>query len=148
MSTSATTSRSRSRLTNRPKAYIWIDDNTGLVKIRTPYHKAFVEELKDRIPSSGRRWKKEEKVWETDPSFLGELRRITSLFFDITEHAKVSILVDTMDDPYSSMLRLASNTALRDIYFVLITDIGNRGDEQALSTLGEAFRQISEEREI
>jgi len=70
------------------------------------------------------------------------------LFFDITEAKSVSILEDRMDDAYSSMLRLASNTALRDIYFVLVEDVGRRNDEQALSTLGEAFKQISEEREI
>ena len=146
MSTPSTTSRSH--FTNRPKAYIWIDDTTGLINIRTPYHKAFVEELKDHIPSSGRRWKAEKEAWETDPIFLVKLRRVAGLFFDITEHEKVSILDDVMDDPYSSMLKLASNTALKDIYFILVTDIGRREDEQALSTLGEAFRQISEEREI
>ena len=142
-----------SRSSVRPKAYIYTDAITGLIKIQTPFHRAFVEELKDRVPGNARRWKADEKVWEMDPTFLVELRRIANLFFEITEHEKVSALEGQMDDPYSVMLKLASDKALRDIYFILLDDVarGGSGDgdnQEALSVLGEAFKQISEEREI
>lgn len=58
---------------------ITVDGN--LLVLNTPYNPGLVQDLKMFIPSEGRRWDKDKKVWLIDPAYGKELKRLVKQYF-------------------------------------------------------------------
>jgi hypothetical protein len=60
--------------TQRPtrRAYIFTHSTLGLV-LKVPYDARLVEILKKAIPSDGRSWMPDKKVWTIHPDWMGRL---------------------------------------------------------------------------
>ncbi len=136
----------------REEAFVWIDPMSGVVKIRTPYNSVFVLDLKREIPKEGRRWNKEDKVWEVEPQFLDQLINIASRYYNVRRHDGISqpVISDGDTSPYSQMLKLASNELIKKIYRLIANEVhpDRGGDPQAMSVLNDCFEKIKNERGI
>jgi len=133
------------------EAYVWVDQVSGVVKIRTPYVKEFVDRLKWSIPRDSRSWKPQEKVWEIEPSYADILVDVASDFFTVKKHDQISSIVPVQEpDIYSQMLSLASIDSLKRIYRIIAMDVhpDRGGNDQAMTILNECWEKIKKERQM
>ena len=73
-------------------ATLWVDRQLGLICLRTPYKKEFIEELKRLIPEADRDYSFEDKVWKFTTHYLEPVISMTG------EHFKVEMLPDVTID--------------------------------------------------
>lgn len=57
-------------------------DPSGKIVLHTPYNKAFVDALKETIPSAYRSWDNEKKVWIVDESYRKDTEELVSRFYE------------------------------------------------------------------
>jgi len=59
-----------------------------LLKVKTPYNKAFVEELKKSIPWGSRKWDQQDKVWAVRPKWRDQVIALIHKHFGVTVTVK------------------------------------------------------------
>jgi hypothetical protein len=129
-------------------AFIWTDQMSGAILIRTPYKEAFVGELKTKIPKGSRRWKPVERVWEIEPQFAEAVIRILRTYYtDVREHEKMYAATDdplSAGDPFGELLRLASLETLRKIFRMVAADVhpDRGGSDEKMATANRMWDEI------
>ena len=71
--------------TSKDTAKIIFNASRGIYYLRTPFNRGFVEDLKT-IPFYGRRWNKEERVWEIEVDYISQVVDLCRQYFkDVVE---------------------------------------------------------------
>ena len=65
----------------RIKAIIVMDDTIGCFRVKCPFNKHWVEELKAKLPGGARTWDKPNLQWVFDPLFLDDVKELCDKFF-------------------------------------------------------------------
>lgn len=130
-------------------AFVWTDQMSGAILVRTPYKEGFVRDLKDKIPKSGRRWKPNERVWEIEPQFTDAVVRILRTYYtDVREHEKVYDATEgplAGGDPYGELLRLAQPDTLKKVYRMIAHELHpdhDGGDSVKMATANKLWGEI------
>ncbi len=131
-------------------AFIKESSQEGWVKIITPYNQAFIDELKETIPSTYRRWDPEEKVWLVHEAYQETLLDILSNYFDDVQSDLVEAEESISSGPYGTLFLLpdAPNALCKSAYRLLSMayhpDRG--GSEESMKNLNLAWEKIRKER--
>jgi len=133
------------------KATIWADGTW--IHVRTPFDRDFVAALKNRLPYGARKWDPDQKVWLVDPSYDQELLAVLEVYFgevNVIEKEQPQIMAQLSagDDPYTMLVRLASDETLKKLYRMVALDVhpdrGGSADSMAQANL--AWDAIKKER--
>lgn len=131
------------------RATLWVKD--GWIYVRTPYDRAFVDAFKTVVPPSDRRWDSAEKVWKAAAAWADEVEDVVTEYFGpptVLEPEVVVLEAPAQHDAWSTMLRLAPDALLKNLYRQLVaTHHPDRGgDPDRMVELNRAWAEISKER--
>lgn len=116
---------------------------SGWFDIVTPYNKRFVEELKNAIPGSQRRWKPEEKVWQIHELYLDKTVELLKRFFDeVTTNIFNNDDEPTIDNLFVPLFDILPDDTIDKVYTSLARalhpDVG--GNAEQMSKLNQAYQ--------
>ncbi len=66
-------------------AEAYVEYEVGTVNVELPYDADLIDELKSTIPSEGRAWNPDRKVWVFTPNWWPEARRIIEQYMTVAD---------------------------------------------------------------
>ena len=133
------------------KASILRSDKPNLVKVITPFLRAFVTELKEKIPSSHRQWNPTEKHWLVNDTYLEELIELLKKHYQDIETDLLQPREGVNGGSYATLFLLPSSpdelvkSAYKLLSFKFHPDMQGGSDEE-MKKLNIAFDNIRKER--
>ena len=97
-------------------------DPSGKIVLHTPYNKAFVDALKETIPSAYRSWDNEKKVWIVDESYRKDTEELVSRFYESVGES-------------DSLGMISSDLAAGKLVVVDFSGIPSESDRDLIATL-------------
>ena len=125
-------------------ATIWIDSNSGDVKLRTPYNKTFIDELKNIIPYQNRRWVADEKLWSVDIHFMEKALALCEKYFKVETVPTENIVIEEKEDCYSIFIKYLSMKSLKRIWKIVISELHPdiSGNNDLFVKVKDAYEEI------
>lgn len=131
-------------------ATVWIDPDTRMIGVRTPYDPGIVSSLKVMIPSSLRRWDGARKIWLIDQSMMAKLEEILAKLGYSVEDGTLPPERATPSDksPFHDLLCDVPFGTLQKVYRVLAMEChpDRGGNPEVMARINVAWRQIQEVR--
>ena len=132
-------------------ATVWIDPDTRMIALRTPYDSFLVASLKVAIPGRSRRWDGLRQVWLIDQGFMAELEKLLATLNYKVEDGTLPHEVTTADDgdsPYHALLEGLSPEVLKSVYRViaLACHPDRGGDPEVMKRVNRAWARIEKGR--
>jgi hypothetical protein len=118
---------------------------------KTPYLKAFVEDLKDEVSHHNRKWDANDKVWKVDVDELDKVDELCRKHFDeVTFIETEQPSGEGAPSPYHDMLCDAPDETLKRVYRLIAVAVhpDQGGDPAIMSKVNDAWRMIQKERKI
>lgn len=136
--------------TGKSKASIDRGDIANWLKITVPWinnvTRDFVDELKETVPSSNRKWDPDRKEWSISEMFLEELIPMLKRYFDevITDLLEEPSIPDNMFMPVFEALKGLPNDNIDKIYKSLANALhpDHGGSTEIMTKLNEAYGEV------
>lgn len=130
-------------------ATVWLDPETRIVAVRTPYDPAIVASLKTMIPGSLRRWDGTRKIWLVDQTMMPKLEELLAR---LSYHVEDGTLAEERTapanghSPYHDLLVDVPEGTLRKVYRVLAIDChpDRGGSTELMAKINTAWAEIEQ----
>lgn len=120
----------------------------GWVDLHTPFDKKFVDELKNQIQPSHRKWDPGQGVWHVNELFLDVVVELTKRYFDevttdLLQQPSIAV-PENMFMPVLQALKSMPDGALDKVYRTLATALhpDHGGSNELMTKLNQAYQQI------
>lgn len=128
-------------------ATVWIDPDTRMIALRTPYDHFLVASIKTVIPGASRRWDGARKIWLIDQGFMAELEKLLATLDYRVEDGTLpheTTAASGSDSPYHALLEGLPSNVLKQIYRViaLACHPDQGGDPELMKKVNLAWGRI------
>ena len=128
-------------------ATVWIDPETRMISVRTPYDPAVIAAIKTMIPGPLRRWDTSRKIWLVDQSMMPKLEDMLGrLLYSVEDGTLPQERTATNGSPFHDMLCDVPMVTLKKVYRTLAIDChpDRGGSSELMAKINDAWRQIEE----
>ena len=128
-------------------ATVWIDPDTRMIALRTPYDNFLVASIKTVIPGASRQWDGAKKIWLIDQGFMAELEKLLATLDYRVEDGTLpyeTAVVSGSDSPYHALLEGLPWFALKQVYraITLACHPDQGGDPELMKKVNLAWARI------
>lgn len=128
-------------------ATVWIDPETRMIAVRTPYDTAFTASVKTMILPSLRRWDPTRKIWLVDQSMMDKLQELLGrLGYEVHDGTMAAETATPSNgaSPFHEMICDAPLDTLRKVYRVLAIDChpDKGGNKDTMAKINVAWDKI------